>query len=34
VADEIVTANDAAADKLPIDNEQVINSVIIYFSFG
>jgi len=29
VADEIVTANDAAADKLPIDNEHVIDSVIV-----
>jgi hypothetical protein len=34
VADEIVTANDATADKLPIDNEHVIDSVIVYFSFG
>ena len=34
VADEIVMANDAAADKLPINNEHVIDSVIVYFSFG
>ena len=34
VANEIVTANDATADKLPIDNEHVIDSVIVYFSFG
>ncbi len=34
VGDEIVTANDATADKLPIDNEHVIDSVITYFLFG
>ena len=34
VADEIVTANDAAADMLPIDNEHIIDSIIVNFSFG
>jgi hypothetical protein len=34
VADEIVMANDASAKKLPIDNEHVIDSVIVYFLFG
>ena len=34
VADEFFMANDAATDKLSIDNKHVINSVIVYFSFG
>ena len=34
MANEIVTANDAAAEKLPIDNEHVIDSIIVYFLFG
>jgi hypothetical protein len=34
VGDEIVMANYAAADKLPINNEHVIDSVIVYFLFG
>ncbi len=34
VADEIVTANDAAAGKLPIDNKHILDSIILYFLFG
>jgi hypothetical protein len=34
VDDEVVKANDAAADKLPTNNERIIIFVIVYFLFG
>ncbi len=34
VVDKVVKADDAAADKLPINNEHVIVFVIVYFLFG
>jgi hypothetical protein len=34
VVDKVVKANDAAADKLPINNKCVIVFVIVYFLFG